>query len=167
MARSAAIQYLDFIGKDHPATLPYRGVGFHGITLGIGRGKSAAQETCYFSVNKRGAATKFYIDERASLSQAWEQAVQHWGEVFDIRPKDIAKKLEQVPSPDQFKLLRKQLNNHEGCDYQASVLHHVYAEQRSELEKHKAMKTTRGELKEDDLLAMYANLERQVSEFRN
>ncbi len=97
MARSAALQYLDFIGKDHPTTLPCRGVGFQGITLGIGSGKSAAQETCYFSVNKRGAATKFYIDERASLSQAWEQAVKHWGEAFDIRPKDIAKKLEQVP----------------------------------------------------------------------
>ncbi|EMP57123.1 hypothetical protein MSNKSG1_00833 [Marinobacter santoriniensis NKSG1] len=167
MARSAALQYLDFIGKDHPTTLPCRGVGFQGITLGIGSGKSAAQETCYFSVNKRGAATKFYIDERASLSQAWEQAVKHWGEVFDIRPKDIAKKLEQVPSPDQFKSLRKQLNDREGCDYQASVLHHVYAEQRSQLEKHRAEKTTRGKLNEDDLLAMYANLERQVSEFRN
>lgn len=167
MARSAAIQYLDFIGKDHPATLPYRCVGFHGITLGIGSGKSATQETCYFSVNKRGAAKKFYIDERASLSQAWEQAVKHWGKVFDIRPKDIAKKLEQVPIPDQFKSLRKQLNDNEGCDYQASVLHHVYAEQRSQLQKHKAKTTTRGKLNEDDLLEMYANLERQVSEFRH
>ena len=167
MARSAAIQYLDFIGKDHPATLPYRCVGFHGITLGIGSGKSATQETCYFSVNKRGAAKKFYIDERASLSQAWEQAVKHWGKVFDIRPKDIAKKLEQVPIPDQFKSLRKQLNDNDGCDYQASVLHHVYAEQRSQLQKHKAKTTTRGKLNEDDLLEMYANLERQVSEFRH
>lgn len=167
MARSAAIQYLDFIGKDHPATLPYRGVGFHGITLGIGSGKSATQETCYFSVNKRGAAKKFYIDEQESLSQAWEHAVKHWGEVFEIRPKDVAEKLEKVPSPDQFKSLRKHMNNYEGCDHQASVLHHVYAEQRSQLEKHKAKKRTRGQLKEDDLLAMYANLERQVSEFRN
>ncbi|PPK51105.1 hypothetical protein BY454_11763 [Marinobacter persicus] len=167
MARSAAIQYLDFIQKDHPAALPCRGVGFQGITLGIGGGKSAAQETCYFSVNKRGAAIKFYIDERTSLSQAWEQAVKHWGEVFDIRPKDIVEKLEQIPSPDQFKSLRKQLNDHEGCDYQASVLHHVYAEQRSQLEKHRARKATSGKLNKDDLLAMYVNLERQVSEFRN
>lgn len=167
MARSAAIQYLDFIAKDHPATLPYRGVGFHGITLGIGSGKSATQETCYFSVNKRGSAKKFYIDEQESLSQAWEHAVKHWGEVFEIRPKDVAEKLEKVPSPDQFKSLRKHMNSYEGCDYQASVLHHVYAEQRSQLEKHKAKKSTRGQLKEDDLLAMYANLERQVSEFRN
>ena len=166
MARSAAIQYLDFIGQDHPTTPPCRGVGFHGITLGIGRRKSTAQETCYFSVNKRGSATKFYIDEGASLSHAWEQAVKYWGDVFDIRPKDIAKKLEQVPNPDRFKSLRKQLNGNEGCDYQASVLHHVYAEQRSQLQKHKAKKSTKGTLNQDDLLTMYANLERQLSEYR-
>lgn len=77
MARSAAIQYLDFINKEHPTTRPYRGVGFHGITLGMGIGRKTAHEICYFSVSKRGAATKFYIDEKATLSQAWEQAVSH------------------------------------------------------------------------------------------
>nr|WP_297401794.1 hypothetical protein [uncultured Marinobacter sp.] len=164
-ARSAAIQYIDFISKDHAATRPCRGVGFHGITLGIGTGRSA-QETCYFSVNKRGAATKFYIAEGASLSKAWKQAVCRWGEVFDVRPKDIAKKLIQVPSPDHFKYLRKQLNEREGYDYPVSVLHHVYAEQRSYLERQKARKSTKGEVGQDDLLSMYANLERQVSEFR-
>ena len=165
-ARSAAIQYIDFVSKDHPATRPCRGVGFHGITLGIGTGKSTAHETCYFSVNKRGAAIKFYIDERASLSQAWDQAVAYWGEVFDVRQKDVRKKVTQVPSPDQFKALRKQLNEQEGYDYPVSVLHHVYAEQRNLLERRKARESTKGEVSQDDLLTMYANLERQVSEFR-
>jgi hypothetical protein len=166
MARSAAIQYLDFIGKNHPTTRPCRGVGFQGITLGIGTGKSAAEETCHFSVNKRGAATKFYIDQEAPLSQAWDRAVCHWGEVFDVRPKDIAKKLKQVPSPDQFKFLRKHLNEQEGFDYPVSVLHYVYAEQRSHLEKQKVRETTKGEVDREDLLTMYTILERQVSEFR-
>lgn len=165
-ARSAAIQYIDFVSKDHPATRPCRGVGFHGITLGIGTGKSTAHETCYFSVNKRGAAIKFYIDERASLSQAWEQSVAYWGEVFDVRQKDVRKKVTQVPSPDQFKALRKQLNEQEGHDFPVSVLHHVYAEQRNHLERRKARESTKGEVSQDDLLTMYANLERQVSEFR-
>lgn len=165
-ARSAAIQYIDFVSNDHPATRPCRGVGFHGITLGIGTGKSTAPETCYFSVNKRGAAIKFYIDERRSLSQAWEQAVAYWGEVFDVRLKDVRNKVTQVPSPDQFKSLRKQLNQNEGYDYPVSVLHHVYAEQRNHLERRKARKSTKGEVSQDDLLTMYANLERQVSEFR-
>ncbi len=166
MARSAAIQYLDFINKDHPTTRPYRGVGFHGVTLGIGDGRNTAHETCYFSVNKRGAATKFYIDDGTPLSRAWEQAVAHWGEVYEIRPKDVAYKLKLVPSPDQFKALRKQLNDQEGHDFSASVLHHVYAEQRNQLEKRKAHEKINGRLGEDELLAMYANLEREVSEYR-
>ncbi len=166
MARSAAVQYLDFINKDHPNTKPYRGVGFHGVTLGIGAGKSTLHELCYFGVNKRGASTRFYIDERTPLCQAWEQAISHWAEVFEIRPKDVDQKLDRVPSPGQFKALRKQLNDQEGHDFPASVLHHVYAEQRGQLEKQKARENTEGKLEKDELLAMYANLERQVSEFR-
>ncbi|QWV13883.1 hypothetical protein ABWH88_09970 [Marinobacter adhaerens] len=166
MARSAAIQYLDFITKEHPTTRPYRGVGFHGITLGIGSGRRADQEVCYFSVNKRGAATKFYIDEKVTLSQAWQQAVSHWGEIYEIRQKDVADKLKLTPSPAQFKALRKQLNEHEGHDLPPSVLHHVYAEQRSQINKKKAREDIGGRLDGDDFLTMYANLEREVSEFR-
>jgi len=166
MARSAAIQYLDFINKEHPTTRPHRGVGFCGITLGIGTGRTTAREVCYFSVNKRGAATKFCIDEQSSLSEAWEGAVKHWGEVHEIRQKDVAEKLMRKPHPDQFKALRKQLNSHEGQDFPASVLHYVYAEQREQLEKRKASEITRGKLEEDELLVMYANLERQVSEYK-
>jgi hypothetical protein len=167
MARSAAIQYLDFINTDHPTTLPHRGTGFRGITLGIGTGRTTAREVCYFSVNKRGAATKYYIDERSSLSQAWEQAVTHWGKIHEIRPKDITQKLKLVPSPDQFKALRKQMNEQEGHDFPASILHHVYAEQRGNLEKQKAREHSNGRLgKQDELLAMYANLEREVSQYQ-
>lgn len=166
MARSAAIQYLDFITKEHPTTRPYRGVGFHGITLGMGTGRRAGQEVCYFSVNKRGSATKFYIDEKVTLSKAWEQAVFHWGDIYEIRKKDVAEKVKLIPDPGQFKALRKQLNDHEGHDLPPSVLHHVYAEQRSQLEKQKTRKNTDGRLERDELLTMYANLEREVSEFR-
>ncbi len=166
LARSAATQYLDFINTEHPTTRPYRGVGFQGISLGIGTGRSATHEVCYFSVNKRGAATKFYIDDHTPFSQAWEQAVSQWGKVNDIRPKDIAEKLKLIPSPAQFKALRKQLNDQEGHDFPASVLHHVYAEQRDSLEKQKARENTKGKLCEDELLGMYANLKRELSEFR-
>ena len=167
MARSAAIQYLDFINKEHPTTGPHRGVGFCGVTLGIGTGRTTASEVCYFSVNKRGAASKFYIDEQTSISQAWKGAVKHWGEVHGIRPKDVAQKLTKVPHPDRFKTLRKHMNDHEGQNFPASVLHHVYAEQRGQLETKKVRETTKGRIEEDELLAMYANLERQVSEYRS
>ncbi|MGB1478638.1 MAG: hypothetical protein ACPG9R_12705, partial [Marinobacter salsuginis] len=148
-------------------TRPHRGVGFCGITLGIGTARNTAREVCYFSVNKRGAATKFYIDEQSSLSQAWKWAVKHWGEVYDIRPKDVVQKLTRVPHPDRFKTLRKHMNDHEGQDFPTSVLHHVYAEQRGRLETQKVRETTKGRLDEDELLAMYANLQRQVSEYRS
>jgi hypothetical protein len=166
MARSAAIQYLDFINKDHPTTRPHRGVGFHGVTLGIGTGRSTAYETCYFSVNKRGAASKFYIDESSSLSQAWERAVSHWGEIYEIRLKDVAQKLKLIPNPSQFKTLRTYMNEQEGHDFPANVLHHVYAEQRDRLGKKKAGGNVEGKLEQDELLIMYANLEREVLEFR-
>ena len=166
MARSAAMQYLDFIQADHPTTRPYRGVGFRGITLGIGAGKSAASEFCYFSVNRRGDATKYYIDGQRTLTQAWEEAVRHWGRVYDIRPKDIEKKLVAVPSPDQFKSLRKQLNEKESCNLPPSVLHHVYAERRRDLEQAKAKKNTEDKLTNEDLLAMYSGLEREIAEYR-
>ncbi len=167
LARSAAVQYLDFINTNHPTTRPYRGVGFHGVTLGIGIGRNTAREVCYFGVNKRGAATKFFIDEQSTLTQAWERTVNHWGQVYEIRSKDVAKKQRLIPSPDQFKELRKYMNDHEGHDFPASVLHYVYAEQRNQLEKQKAWGNTEGRLDEDELLAMYAKLEREVSEFRN
>ncbi|WP_227512785.1 MULTISPECIES: hypothetical protein, partial [unclassified Marinobacter] len=167
MARSAALQYLDFINKEHPTTRPHRGVGFHGITLGMGAGRGNAKEFCYFSVNKLGSAKKFYIDEQLTLSKAWQQAVFHWGEIYEIREKDVAEKLKLVPYPGQFKALRKYLNEYEDYDLPPSVLHHVYTEQRSEIEKQKTQKDTDGRLEQDELLTMYANLEREVSEFSN
>lgn len=167
MSRSAAVKYLDFIRTDHPTTHPCRGVGFRGITLGIGTGKNAATESCYFSVNRRGDVTKYYIDRHQTLTQAWEEAVRHWGKVYEIRPKDIQKKLVAVPSPDQFKSLRKQMNAKEGSNLPPSVLHHVYAERRRELEQAKAKKSTEGELTNEDLLATYSSLKREIAEYRS
>lgn len=86
--------------------------------------------------------------------------------VYEIRSKDVAHKLKLVPRPDQFKALRKQLNDQEGHDFSAGVLHHVYAKQRNQLEKRKAHENTNGRLAGDELAAMYANLEREVSEYR-
>lgn len=166
MSRSAAVQYLDFIRTDHPTTRPYRGVGFRGITLGIGAGKNSAAESCYFSVNRRGDATKYYIDGQRTLSQAWEEAVNHWGSVYEIRSKDIQKKLVTVPSPDQFKRLRKQMNEKEGYDFPPTVLHHVYAERRRELEHAKVKRGTADRLTNEDLIAMYSGLEQEIAAYR-
>jgi hypothetical protein len=166
MARSAALQYIDFLKTNHPNTRPHRGVGFRGITLGITTGDSVDQERCYFSVNNPSRPMRFYITENDSLSKAWDRTVLHWGEVFGIRTKDIEKKRRHPPNPDQFKALRKQLNNKEGQNISVQALHHVYAEKRAQLEHQKAVKNTKGKLNQDELLAMYSNLEREIVGFR-
>jgi len=165
-ARSAAVQYRDFISKNHYSTLPHRGVGFQGITLGIGRGNRCKQDQCYFSVNLRGRAAKVFITEDRPLTAAWHQAVDVWGAGFEIRPKDIAAKRKLVPAPYQFKALRKQMNENEGADFSASVLHHVYQEQREAIEKQKVAKVVDKPATQDELLAFSANLQREIEAYR-
>lgn len=133
MARSAATQYLDFINKNHPNTKPHRGVGFQGITIGIGTSPDEIKPLCFFSVNKKGKARRFFIDNNTNLSKAWKSAVAYWGMIYEIRPKDIDKKITKKPSPEIFKDLRKHMNNSEGYDLPPSVLHHVFSEKRQQI----------------------------------
>ena len=166
-ARSAALKYIDALKTNHPNTRPCRGVGFRGITMGITTGERIDQERCYFSVNEPGNPVRFFITKDCTLSQAWEQAVVHWGKVFDIRPKDIEMKRKHPVGPSAFKALRKQLNEHEGYNISVEALHHVYAEQRAQIERQKASEQTQGEVTEDDLLGWYASLKREISEYQN
>jgi len=166
-ARSAALQYIDALKTNHPITRPYRGVGFRGITMGITTGDRIAQERCYFSVNESGRPVRFYITEDCTLSQAWHQAVDHWGDVFGIRPQDIERKRKSPVSPAAFKVLRKQLNDHENCNISVEALHDVYAEQRADIERRKAREQTQGEVTEDDFLGWYANLKQEIAEYQS
>ena len=166
-ARSAALQYIDALKTNHPNTRPGRGVGFRGITMGITTGDRVDQERCYFSVNEPRRPMRFYVTEDCTLSQAWQQAVDHWGQVFGIRPKDIERKRKEPVSPAAFKALRNQLNDHEGCNISVEALHDVYTEQRAEIERQKAREQTKGEVTENDLLGWYASLKQEISEYQN
>lgn len=166
-ARSAALQYIDALKTNHPKTRSCRGVGFRGITMGITTGDRVDQERCYFSVNEPGRPVRFYINEDCTLSQAWCQAVDHWGHVFGIRPKDIERKRKDPVSPAAFKALRKQINGHEGGNISVEVLHDVYTEQRANIERQKAREQTQGEVTEDDLLGWYASLKQEIAEYQN
>jgi len=118
-------------------------------------------------VNEPGNPVRFFITKDCTLSQAWEQAVDHWGDVFDIRPKDIEMKRKHPVGPSAFKALRKQLNEHEGYNISVEALHDVYAEQRAQIERQKASEQTQGEVTEDDLLGWYASLKQEISEYQN
>ncbi|WP_339806740.1 hypothetical protein [uncultured Marinobacter sp.] len=164
--RAAALSYLDFMRTEHPGTGSFRGVGFQGITLGIGTIGRDTSDQCYFQVDAPGKPIRIAITEQQTLSVAWQKAVALWGEVFDIRPKDIADKQQHVPAPEQFKRLRKHLNEETRADLPVGVLHHVFAEQRTELER----KKSRSNLKdrpsdEDEFLDVHARLEREISAF--
>jgi hypothetical protein len=164
--RAAAIRYLDFVRTEHPRVKPFRGVGFQGITLGIGTVGRSQTEQCYFQVNVPGHPVRIAITEEQPLSKAWDLAVSLWGDAFDIRQKDIDAKRQASPIPEQFKHLRKHMNEEESASLGVNVLHHVYAEQRAEIERNKS----RTRLKErpvgqDDLLDVHSRLEREISEF--
>lgn len=61
--RAAAVKYLDFIRTEHARTKPYRGVGFQGITLGIGTNGGGQTEQCYFQVNAPSNPVRIAINE--------------------------------------------------------------------------------------------------------
>ena len=165
--RAAAVKYLDFIRTEHPRVKPFRGVGFQGITLGIGTIGGNQAEQCYFQVNAPGNPMRIAITENQTLSKAWDRAVSLWGEAFDIRQKDIESKRQTPPTPEQFKQLRKHMNEEERASLGVGVLHHVYAEQRAELERQKSRNRLNKErpVDRDDLLDVHARLEREISEF--
>ena len=120
--RAAAIKYLDFIRTEHPRVKPFRGVGFQGITLGIGAIGSQQMEQCYFQVNAPGHPVRIAITENQTLSDAWDSAVSLWGQAFEIRQKDIDAKRKNPPTPEQFKRLRKHMNEEEGASVGVSPL---------------------------------------------
>ncbi|MCG7201495.1 hypothetical protein MD273_17290 [Marinobacter pelagius] len=166
MARSAATQYLDFINKNHPNTKPNRGVGFQGITIGIGPSAEEIRPICYFSVNKKGKARRFYIDNNTTISGAWRDAVTYWGNIYEIRPKDISIKLGRTPSPDIFKALRKHMNSSEGHNLPPSVLHYVYSEKRLQIKSLKSQKYNQEHKISDDLLSVKSHLENEIEKFQ-
>lgn len=164
--RAAAVKYLDFIRTEHARTKPYRGVGFQGITLGIGTIGGGQAEQCYFQVNVPGNPVRIAITEQQTLSRAWNEAVTLWGDVFEIRPGDIEEKRQTPPTPEQFKLLRKHMNDEQKASLGVGVLHHVYAEQRAELERNKSRSRLKDKpVEKDELLDVHSRLEREISEY--
>lgn len=164
--RAAAVKYLDFIRTEHARTKPYRGVGFQGITLGIGTIGGGQTEQCYFQVNVPGNPVRIAITEHQTLSQAWGKALSLWGEAFQIRHKDIETRRQNPPTPEQFKQLRKHMNDEQKASLGVGVLHHVYAEQRAELERNKSRSRLKDQpVEKDELLDVHSRLEREISEY--
>lgn len=161
--RSAVYQYLTYVRSDHPRTLPYRGVGMHGLTADI-RERAKGLWTCSFKVQlEKGGVRYFDIQYGIStFSEAWRKAVQFWSEENNIRTKDRDSKLNNPPAPDIFKNLRRQMNQ-EGYDIPPSALGPVYAEQREAIALRKASQTLQKPVHSVDVAAIQAWFEAQMT----
>lgn len=130
-------QYQQFVTRNHPGTKPHRGLGFQGMTIGFLRAHGDQWEPCFLvnrSKDKADESTRkgrIVIPLKKHLfSDAWKLATNHWVEENEIRPEDIERIRKQPPSPEQFKELRRYMNEVEGCDIPVKSLHPVFAEQR-------------------------------------
>lgn len=160
-ARSAAVQYIDFISRDHPTTAPKRGLGFCGITIGISEANRHRPEGCHFQTANRRIA----ITNDKPLSQAWNDAVDLWAKAHDLREKDVAHRRANPPSPDVFKALRRHMNEVEGYNIPAWVLGPVYAEQRAEIEHRATQKALKRDL-DNGLTGFHNRLQHEIENYK-
>lgn len=68
-----------------------------------------------------------------AFSEAWRLAVNLWADENNILPEDRERILISVPEPEQFKRLRRQMNDCEGCDVPVECLRPAFKEQREAL----------------------------------
>lgn len=127
-ARAAALNYIAFLNSESVHTKKHRGVGFQGITLGIGRYQKARGWYCYFVVNHAKNPKRIPITAKRGITQSWMKAVDLWGKRFGIRPKDIAEKKCLVPSRRQFQALWICLNE-EGKNIPLAALQNLFNEE--------------------------------------
>ncbi|WP_020409286.1 hypothetical protein [Hahella ganghwensis] len=156
MKRHAVQQYLNFIRYDDPRTKPARRVGMKGLTADIlNRG---GRWSCGFRVGYGAEVpVKFFeVSTELTFTEAWEQAVEHWGQIFGIRQRDCEEKSENPPPVDIFKQLRRLMND-EGHDVPVSVLGPVYAEQRLQIagKKGNNAPAKKVDVKESDILQWF------------
>ena len=137
-----------------------------GLELERRRGDHAAQISAFepvFDLDALLSRDRTVMGLHQLLSR---KPVQFGREAFGIRQKDIDAKRQTPPTPEQFKRLRKHMNEEDSASLGVGVLHYVYAEQRAEFERQKSRTRLKERpVDEDDLLDVHARLEREISEF--
>lgn len=140
---SLRLRYQRFVTTEHSGTKPCRGVGVQGITAAFFR-DGPDNWTPGFVVSRfRDGETKpakHFRMKRKLYSQVWQEVVEFWATEHGILDRDRIRLLESAPGPEQFKLLRRQMNEHEGYDIPVSALSPAFAEQRSEIEQQRALR---------------------------
>lgn len=145
-ADSAWYQYQKFVSSDHPSTGPHHGVGVHGITLQFKRdrrGKWQAGIEINTPKNARSHKGKrghfFYTFRTQSFTKVWRRCVNIWADMNEVLKEDRARVLASPPPPQQFKELRRHLNENTAADIPVEALRPVFAEHREHLKAKKGL----------------------------
>lgn len=137
-------RYQNFVNNDHNNTQPERGVGVHGLIADFvpmnGQWRACFKITRPREEGAWVGPLHITFEERL-FSDAWQEAVQQWSEVYSIRNEDRDRVMEQAPSPEQFKCLRRQMNEVDGKDIPIDALSDVYREQRERLSQRSTLQT--------------------------
>lgn len=138
-AKSLLHQYQVFVSEDHPSTKPHRGVGCHGITAGFSKDRRKEWQAVFRVKRKAGQPRAFTFRTRP-FSQVWHDVVHFWAREHEILDEDRDRILANPPEPSQFKDLRRHLNSTTKADIPVDALSPVFAEQRGEIAREKALK---------------------------
>lgn len=142
---SQQARYESRLSAPHPNTKPFRSVGVEGITAEFAVDNSGPDRMYYypgFRVSQPGVKSGAARHIRFSLhgyTGAWKLAVEMWAERYSILPKDKKRVLKNMPDPNQFVALRRQMNK-EGHDIPTTALSSVFAEQRQAVASGKSAK---------------------------
>ena len=116
-----------------------------GITAEFAVDNSGPDRVYYypgFRVSQPGVKSGAARHIRFSLhgyTGAWQLAVEMWAERYNILPKDKKRVLKNMPDPNQFVALRRQMNK-EGHEIPTTALSTVFAEQRKAVASGKGVK---------------------------
>jgi len=141
---SLRYQYHRFVHQNHPTTKPERGVGVHGITASFFRDRRGTWQAGFTVARDqhedgRRKPTKRFTFCTKPFSQVWLEAANVWADEHEIVPVDRERVVKTSPEPEQFKRLRRQMNEHDGFDIPVGALSAVFAEQREQINQKRSI----------------------------
>ncbi|EAZ99848.1 hypothetical protein [Marinobacter sp. ELB17] len=129
------LQYRRFVSSNDPSTGSDCGVGVHGITTSFVLDRQKKWQACFLvSASTSGThrrEQREFTFRNLLFSQVWYQAVEFWAREHEILRDDTVRVLASPPAPEQFKRLRRNLNDQKGTDIPIEALSPVFEEQRA------------------------------------
>lgn len=136
-------QYRRFVSANNPLTDPDRGVGVHEMTASFVLDRQKKWQACFLvSAGTRRRGPREFTFQTRLFSQAWCEAVEFWAKAHEILAEDTLRVLASPPAPEQFKRLRRSLNDQEKSDIPIETLSPVFEEQRALLSQKRREKAT-------------------------